>query len=207
MKVLLVNGSPHAKGCTYTALNAVKEQLAKQDIESVFLQLGTKPLQDCIACNKCVKTGYCVFKDDCVNEGIDLFKECDGVIVGSPVYYSGPSARLCAFLDRVCYCKAKPYAGKPAAAVVSCRRSGSTASFERLNQFFAMNRMPIVTSQYWNAVHGNTPEEVLQDTEGLQTMRTLADNMAWLLRCIEAGKAAGIRYPEIEAWTPTNFIR
>ena len=207
MKVLLVNGSPHPKGCTYTALQEVAGQLEKEGVESVLLQLGTRPVQDCIACGKCAESGLCVFKDDAVNEAIGLLKECDGLVVGSPVYYGGPTGSLCSFLDRLCFRKAAPYAGKPAACVVSCRRGGATAAFERLNQFFGMLNMPIVTSQYWNMVHGNTPDQVLQDIEGLQTMRTLAKNMAWLIKCIEAGRKAGIAKPDYEPWTPTNFIR
>ena len=207
MKVLLVNGSPHPKGCTYTALREVAGQLEKEGVGSVMLQLGTRPVQDCIACGKCAETGLCVFKDDPVNEAIGLLKECAGLVVGSPVYYAGPTGSLCSFLDRLFFRKAAPFAGKPAACVVSCRRGGATAAFERLNQYFGMLNMPIVTSQYWNMVHGNTPAEVLQDAEGLQTMRTLARNMAWLLKCIEAGRKAGIEKPVHEPWTPTNFIR
>ena len=203
MKVLLVNGSPHPKGCTYTALQEVAGQLEKEGVESVLLQLGTRPVQDCIACGKCAETGLCVFKDDPVNEAIGLLKECDGLVVGSPVYYGGPTGSLCAFLDRLCFRKAAPYAGKPAACVVSCRRGGATAAFERLNQFFGMLNMPIVTSQYWNMVHGNTPEQVLQDAEGLQTMRTLADNMAALLKAT-GGKPLP---PREEPWEPMHFIR
>lgn len=206
MKVLIVNGSPHPKGCTYTALMEAAGVLEKEGIETTLFQLGTKPIQDCIACGKCVKTGYCVFKDDSVNEAIDLLRASDGIIVGSPVYYAGPSGRLCSFLDRIFYCKSAPYAGKPAATVVSCRRGGATEAFARLNMYFQMTNMPLVSSQYWNQVHGNTPEEVKQDIEGLQTMRTLGRNMAWLIKCIAAGKAAGIGLPQYEAWTPTNFI-
>ena len=203
MKVLLVNGSPHPKGCTYTALQEVAGQLEKEGVESVLLQLGTRPVQDCIACGKCAETGLCVFKDDPVNEAIGLLKECDGLVVGSPVYYGGPTGSLCSFLDRLCFRKAAPYAGKPAACVVSCRRGGATAAFERLNQFFGMLNMPIVTSQYWNMVHGNTPDQVLQDIEGLQTMRTLADNMAALLKAT-GGKPLP---PREEPWEPMHFIR
>lgn len=154
MKVLIVNGSPHPKGCTYTALMEAAGVLEKEGIETTLLQLGTKPMQDCIACGKCVKTGYCVFKDDCVNEAIDLLRASDGIIVGSPVYYAGPSGRLCSFLDRIFYCKSAPYAGKPAATVVSCRRGGATEAFARLNMYFQMTNMPLVSSQYWNQVHG-----------------------------------------------------
>lgn len=206
MKVLLVNGSPHPKGCTYTALQEVAGQLQKEGVESVLLQIGTRPVQDCIACGKCAESGLCVFKDDAVNEAIGLLKECDGLVVGSPVYYGGPTGSLCAFLDRLCFRKAAPYAGKPAACVVSCRRGGATAAFERLNQFFGMLNMPIVTSQYWNMVHGNTPEQVLQDAEGLQTMRVLARNMSFLMKSIALGKAA-FGLPETEDHQWTHFIR
>ncbi len=207
MKVLLINGSPHAKGCTYTALTEVANRLHELDVETTLVQCGTAPVQDCIACKKCIKTGICVFKDDAVNEAIELLKGADGLVVGSPVYYAGPSARLTAFLDRLFYCKSAVYAGKPAAAVVSCRRGGASASFDRLNKYFTICGMPVVSSQYWNSVHGNTPDEVRQDLEGLQTMRTLANNMAWLMRCIEAGRQQGIQYPEREPWIATNFIR
>ena len=172
-----------------------------------MLQLGTKPIQCCIACGKCKETGHCVFNADHVNEAIDLLRAADGFVVGSPVYYAGPNGGITSFLDRMFYFKGFHYAFKPAAAVVSCRRGGASASFDRLNKYFTIARMPVVSSQYWNAVHGTTPEEVLQDKEGLQIMRTLGDNMAWLLKCIAAGKAAGVATPTPEAWEPTNFIR
>lgn len=207
MNVLLVNGSPHPKGCTCTALNEVAKQLEIHDIKTTMLQVGNKDIRGCIACGKCRETGYCIFKDDPVNEGIDLLRAADGLIVGSPVYYAGPNATVCAFLDRVFFLKSAPYAFKPAACVASCRRGGASATFDRLNKYFTIARMPVVASQYWNSVHGNTPEETLQDLEGLQTMRTLGDNMAWLLKCIAAGKAAGIEPPVPEPWQPTNFIR
>lgn len=207
MNVLLVNGSPHPKGCTCTALNEVAKQLEKHGIKTTMLQVGNNDIRGCIACGKCRETGYCIFKDDPVNEGIDLLRAADGLIVGSPVYYAGPNATVCAFLDRVFFLKSAPYAFKPAACVASCRRGGASATFDRLNKYFTIARMPVVASQYWNSVHGNTPEETLQDLEGLQTMRTLGDNMAWLLKCIAAGKAAGIEPPVPEPWQPTNFIR
>ncbi len=207
MKVLLINGSPHPQGCTCTALKEVATRLGELGVESQLLQTGTQPVQDCIACGKCVHTGSCIFKDDAVNEAIELLKQADGLIVGAPVYYAGPSARLCAFMDRLFYCKSAAYSGKPAACVVSCRRGGASASFDRLNKFFTICGMPVVSSQYWNSVHGNTPDEVRQDLEGLQTMRTLASNMAWLLKCIEAGREKGITYPVPEPWIRTNFIR
>ena len=207
MKVLMLNGSPHPKGCTFTALSTVAAQLEKNGVETQMLQLGTKPIQCCIGCGKCKDTGHCVFNADHVNEAIDLLREADGFIVGSPVYYAGPNGGVCSFLDRMFYGKSLHYAFKPAAAVVSCRRGGASASFDRLNKYFTIARMPVVSSQYWNAVHGNTPEQVMQDKEGLQIMRTLGDNMAWLLKCIAAGKAAGVPTPTPEAWEPTNFIR
>lgn len=207
MKVLLINGSPHPKGCTFTALSTVAAQLKKNGVESELIQIGSKAIRGCIACGKCKDTGYCVFKDDPVNEVIDLLRAADGVVVGSPVYYAGPNATLCALLDRAFFMKSAPYAFKPAAAVVSCRRGGASASFDRLNKYFTIARMPVVASQYWNSVHGNNAEEVVQDKEGMQIMRTLGDNMAWLIKCIAAGKAAGVNPPAIEAWEATNFIR
>ena len=208
MAVLLINGSPHEKGCTYTALHEVATQLEKNGIESRIFHIGKKPVADCIACYACKKTGRCVLPGDpAVNEAIALLREADGLVVGSPVYFSGPTGAICSFLDRVFFLKSAAYAFKPAAAVVSCRRGGASASFDRLNKFFTICRMPVVSSQYWNSVHGNTPEEVLQDREGLQTMRTLADNMAWLIKCLAAGRAAGINPPEFEPRIGTNFIR
>ena len=207
MKVLLINGSPHPKGCTFTALSTVATQLEKNGVESQLIQIGSKVIRGCIACGKCKDTGYCIFKDDPVNEVIDLLRAADGVVVGSPVYYAGPNATLCALLDRVFFMKSAPYAFKPAAAVVSCRRGGASASFDRLNKYFTIARMPVVSSQYWNSVHGNNAEEVVQDKEGMQIMRTLGDNMAWLVKCIAAGKAAGINPPTPEPWDATNFIR
>ncbi|WP_418720074.1 flavodoxin family protein [Bilophila wadsworthia] len=207
MNVLLINGSPHPKGCTYTALNMVAAQLEKNGLSTQMLHVGNKAVHGCMACGKCAETGQCVFTDDPVNEAIGLLLEADALVVGSPVYYAGPNGALCAFLDRVFFMRNELYAFKPAAAVVSCRRGGASASFDRLNKYFTIARMPVVSSQYWNSVHGNTPEEVLQDKEGLQTMRTLGDNMAWLVKCIAAGKAAGINRPVMEPWEPTNFIR
>ena len=206
MSVLMINGSPHPKGCTFTALATVAAQLEKHGIQSEIIQIGTKPIGGCIACGKCGETGYCVFKDDGVNAAIDKLKAADGLVVGSPVYYAGPNAALCAFLDRMFYMKSTAYAFKPAACVVNCRRGGASATFDRLNKYFTICRMPVVSSQYWNSTHGFTPEEQARDLEGLQTMRTLGDNMAWLIRCIAAGRAAGIEPPASEEWTPTNFI-
>lgn len=206
MKVLLFNGSPNANGCTFTALSVVEKVLRKHDIETELFQVGKKPVAGCIACRKCKDGAPCVF-DDGVNELAARLDEFDGIVVGAPVYYAGPAGQATAFLDRLFYSAGKKLRGKPGAAVVSCRRGGASAAFDRLNKYFSINSMPIVTSQYWNQVHGNTPVEVLQDAEGLQTMRTLGENMAWLLRCIEAGQAAGVTPPNYEAPLRTNFIR
>ncbi len=206
MKVLLVNGSPHRQGCTFTALSEIAATLEKHNIATEIFHIGVKAIHGCTACGACAESGYCIFKDDTVNHAIDLFKEADGIIVGSPVYYAGPNGALCAFLDRVFFMKSRPYAYKPAAAVVSCRRGGASASFDRLNKYFTISSMPLVSSQYWNAVHGTTPEEVRQDAEGLQIMRTLGNNMAWLLKCIEAAEGK-VPFPVPEAPARTNFIR
>ncbi len=206
MKVLLINGSPHRDGCTATALAEVSRTLNEEGVETETLWLGKEPIPGCIACGACRKTGAC-FYHDLVNDCADRLTQADGLIVGSPVYYSGASGQLCSFLDRLFYSGSSRFAYKPAAAVVSCRRGGATAAFERLNQYFLMSDMPIVPSQYWNQVHGNTPDEVRRDEEGLQTMRTLARNMAWLLRSIDAGRRADIALPEKEPRLRTNFIR
>ena len=206
MKILVVNGSPHANGCTYTALCEVAAALEAEGMETEMIQVGTKPVSGCLGCGACIKTGKCVI-DDVVNEFIEKAKEADGFVFGSPVHYAGASGAITSFMDRAFYGIAAIYAYKPAAAIVSCRRGGATAAFEQLNKYFTISNMPIVSSQYWNMVHGNTPEQVRQDLEGLQTMRTLGKNMAWLLKCIEAGKAAGIAKPEREAKVATNFIR
>ena len=206
MNVLLINGSPHKNGCTYTALSEVAGQLNKQGIETNIFHIGTEPIRGCIGCRACNESGYCVFEDDPVNECIDLAKKADGIVIGSPVYFSGPNGYLCAFLDRMFFQKNAGYAYKPSAAVVSCRRGGASAAFDRLNKYFTISNMPIVSSQYWNAVHGNTPEEARQDLEGMQIMRTLGNNMAWLLKCIEAAKNT-VPYPKTEEKLRTNFIR
>ncbi len=205
MKVLLINGSPHEFGCTYTALSEVSSQLAKNDIESEILWLGTDPIRSCLACGGC-RNNRCAFKD-VVTTAQEKMEECNGIIVGSPVHYAGPSGQITSFLGRLFYSGSALLQGKPAASVVSCRRGGASATYESLNKFFQMSNMPLVTSQYWNSVHGNTPDEVRQDLEGLQTMRVLADNMAWLLKSIEAGKAAEVAYPTREPRARTSFIR
>ena len=163
-KVLLINGSPHAKGCTFTALSEIEGTLKKHGIESDFLQLGKKPLAGCTDCGFCAKAGKCVF-EDAVNETIARLDDYDAIVAGSPVYYGGPSGQLCCFMDRLCFAGGSRLAGKLAASVVSCRRGGATSAFQRLNQYFAMNNMFLVGSQYWNQVHGFTPEDVRQDLE------------------------------------------
>lgn len=206
MKALLINGSPHEKGCTYTALKELADTLAQEGIDSEILYLGTKPIAGCIACGYCYEHKKCVFQEDAVNQIIARLDEFDAIVLGSPVYYAGPSGQLTAFCDRLFYA-GSGFEGKLGAAIVSCRRGGASAAFDRLNKYFTITRMPIVSSQYWNQVHGNKPEEVREDGEGLQTMRTLAHEMAWLLKCIEAGKKAGVERPEKEKKIRTNFIR
>ena len=206
MKVILVNGSPREKGCTYTALCEVAGALEKNGIETEIFQVGAKPIAGCIGCNVCLKNGRC-FVDDPVNEFVEKAKTADGFVFGSPVHYAAASGAITSFLDRAFYRKGNVFAGKPGAAVVSCRRGGAASAFDQLNKYFTINSMPVVSSQYWNQVHGNTPDEVRQDAEGLQTMRTLGSNMAWLLKCIQAGAAAGITFPEREPAMKTNFIR
>lgn len=206
MKVILVNGSPHEKGCTYTALAEAAEALNKNGIETEIFQIGNKPVQGCIGCMACRKTGRC-FVSDGVNDFVEKAKTADGFIFGTPVHYAAASGSITSFMDRAFYSGGSALNGKPAAAIVSCRRGGASAAFDQMNKYFTINCMPIVSSQYWNQVHGNTPEEVKQDEEGMQTVRTLANNMAWLLKCIEAGKEKGISFPEREPFVRTNFIR
>lgn len=208
MKVLLINGSPNEKGCTFTALNEVAGALNQEGIETEIFWIGKKIASGCIACCKCFELGRCVFDTDGVNKIASRLDEFDGFIFGSPVYYAAPAGGICAFLDRLFFsCDKSKLANKPGACVVSCRRGGASAAFDRLNKYFTICNMPIVSSQYWNQVHGNTPDEVRQDIEGLQTMRTLGKNMAWLLKSIEAGRKAGIKTPELEETQYTNFIR
>lgn len=205
MKVILVNGSPHSKGCTYTALTETKKTLEKNGIETEEFWIGNTPTIGCIGCGKCIETGKC-FTEDKVNEFLEKVPEIDGFIFGTPVHFASGSGIITAFMDRIFYGRRNLFKNKLAAGIVSCRRGGATSTFDQLNKYFAMNNMPIVTSQYWNMVHGTTPEEVLKDEEGMQTMRTLGNNMAWLLKCIEAGKNAGIKEPQNEKVISTNFI-
>ena len=204
-KVLLINGSPHDHGCTDAALTELANTLNANGVETERVWIGKKPIAGCIACRKCVQTGRCVFQDQ-TNEIGDRMDEFDGIVVGSPVYYGGPTGQVCAFMDRLFYPRSAKMAGKVGAAVVSCRRGGATAAFDRLNKYFTISNMIVVGSQYWNQVHGFTPGDVRLDAEGLQTMRTLGQNMAWLLRCMEAGKNAGIEKPVYEQRLSTHFI-
>jgi len=202
MKVLLINGSPNEFGCTYTALSEVEQTLNKNNIETELLYLGKKPISGCIACGKCRATGKCVIQD-IVPEVSAKLDEYQGIIIGSPVYYAGPAGMLCSFLDRFFFSNESRMEGKLGAAVVSCRRGGASAAFDRLNKYFEISNMHTVGSQYWNQVHGFTPDDVRKDKEGLQTMRTLGENMAWLLKNIEAG---GIPKPVYEDRIRTHFI-
>ena len=205
MKVLMINGSPHKEGCTYTALREIEKELLKLKIETEIVHIGVQPIRGCIGCNKC-KGGRCVFDDDIVNRLLEKAESADAYIFGSPVHYAGASGSLTCVLDRFFYA-GENHAYKPGTAIVSCRRGGATAAFDQLNKYFTIKNMPIVSSQYWNMVHGNTPEEVMQDAEGMQIMRTLGKNMGWLLKCIEAGKNNGVALPEKEKQIVTNFIR
>ncbi|MBE6520464.1 MAG: flavodoxin family protein [Thermoplasmata archaeon] len=206
MKVLLVNGSPHQNGCTYTALCEVAKGLESEGIDYEILHIGKGDIPGCRGCGYCKKKGECVIKD-IVNQTVARADEFDGFVFGSPVYYAGPAGQLLSFMDRLFYSSRGRLAYKPAAAVVSCRRGGSTASLDRLNKYFTISNMPVVSSQYWNQVHGNTPEEVVQDLEGMQIMRALGRNIGWMLRSIDAGKKAGVKIPEPEERAWTNFIR
>lgn len=206
MKVLLVNGSPHLKGCTYIALEEVAKSLEANGVETEIFQLGKKPICGCIGCGTCTKIGKC-FIDDSVNEFIKKAKGADGFIFGSPVHYAAASGALTSFLDRVFYSGSKHLSYKPGACITSARRGGTTATFDQLNKYFTINNMPVVSSQYWNMVHGNTPEEVRKDLEGMQVMRVLGANMAWLIKCIKFGKLNGIDIPQKEERVATNFIR
>lgn len=205
MKVMLVNGSPHEKGCIYTALTEVAGALEKNGIETEIFWLGIKPISECIACGHCWGGGGCAIKDR-MTEFAEAAQGADGFVFGSPVHFSGVAPQLAACMSRMCYSGMVNLAGKPCASVVSCRRGGNSATFEQINQFFGITGAITVGSQYWNDVHGNSPEEVKQDLEGLQIMRTLGNNMAWIIKCIEAGKQEGIEYPEFEPRVRTNFI-
>ena len=211
MKVLLVNGSPHKEGCTYVALGEVAQTLQEAGIDTEIFWIGNKPLGGCIACKACADKHECVF-DDAVNEFRKKAYEADGFVFGSPVHYASASGNLIGFMDRLFYSEMKgnynqAFYMKPAASVISARRSGTTATFDQINKYFTIQEMPIVSSRYWNMVHGQTPDQVKQDAEGMYTMRVLGRNMAFMLKCIEAGKKAGVALPHRETPVLTNFVR
>lgn len=203
MKVLLINGSPNAKGCTYTALTEVEKTLNTEGIDTEIIHVGHKDIRGCIGCRKCKSTGKCVF-DDSVNETSPKLAECDGIVVGSPVYYASANGTMVSFLDRLFYSTNCDKTMKVGAAVVSARRGGTTATFDELNKYFTISNMPIASSQYWNMVHGYTPEDVYEDKEGCQIMRTLGKNMAFLIKSIQLGKEQ-YGLPEKEERVFTNF--
>ncbi len=205
MKVLVINGSPHPQGCTARALREVMDTLRAEGVETELMEIGGQALRGCRGCRSCRKTGKCVF-DDAVNEAAEKLRGADGLLVGSPVYFSSPNGTLISFLDRLFYSAGKSFYGKPAAAVVSCRRGGASASFEVLNQYFTVSGMPVVPSSYWNSVHGSTAEDVEKDLEGLQVMRNLGRNMAFLLRAIAAGKEREGAFPAAEPTVHTSFM-
>ncbi len=206
MKVLMVNGSARPNGNTQKALEEVGKQLEKEGIAYEIFQLGGKPIRDCISCGQCTERG-CVFEDDSVNEFVAKAKEADGFVFGTPVYYAHPSGRVLSFLDRVFYSSGRAFAFKPGASIAVARRAGTSASFDVMNKYFGISQMPIAGSTYWNLAHGRKPGEAVQDDEGMQTMRNLARNLAWMMKCFEAGKAAGVPLPEAEREAFTNFIR
>ena len=205
MKVLLINGSPNARGCTYTALTEVEKTLNKAGVDTEIIQVGDKDLRGCIGCRKCKKNGKCVF-NDLVNEVAPKFEACDGIVIGTPVYYAAANGTLVSFIDRLFYSVPFDKAMKVGAAVVSARRGGCSATFDQINKYFTISNMPVVSSQYWNSVHGFTPEDVYADEEGCQVMRTLGRNMAFLMKSIQLGKEE-FGLPEKEEWKITNFIR
>lgn len=207
MKALLICGSPNAAGCTYTALNEIEKTLNKNGVETEIFQIGKQPVSGCMACRACFKTGKCAINDR-VNELADRLDEFDAIVIGSPVYYAAANGTLTAFLDRLFYSAGRKMSGKVGACVVSCRRGGATAAYDQLGKYFGISNMVVATSQYWNQIHGNTAEEALQDAEGLQTMRSLGENIAWLLRLIDCGNKNGIEKPKYdEKKERTNFIR
>lgn len=205
MKVLMINGSPHKNGNTYTALHEMEKVFQQEDIEVEMLHIGSKAIRGCIGCRKCSETGQCVF-DDVVNEAAPKFAACDGLVVGSPVYYASANATLVAFLTRLFYSSHCDKTMKVGAAVAAARRGGLTATYDELNKFFGISGMPIASGQYWNGVHGQTPGQAEQDAEGLQQMRTLAKNMSFLMKSIALGKEK-FGLPEKEPKQFTNFVR
>ena len=207
MKVLLLNGSPRANGCTYTGLLEVANELNEKQIATEIIQVGAEPVIGCTACGGCRKIKKCVFTDDGVNDFLAKVKGADGVVFGTPVYFAGVSGVIKSFMDRVFFADSAAFRGKPGAIIASCRRGGASAALDGLSKYLAYAEMPIVSARYWNMIHGNTVDEVKQDIEGMENLRYLGRNMAWLLKCIEAGATAGIKMPEYEKKTWTNFIR
>lgn len=204
MKVLLINGSPRQEGNTHLALTEIATTLAECGIDSEIVWIGNQPVRGCIACYRCVELGHCVFRDDLMVELEGKVAGADGYVIGSPVYYAGPNGSLCALLDRLFLSQGSKMRFKPGASVAVCRRGGASSTFDRLNKYFTINCMPLVSSQYWNMVYGRNPGEAAQDGEGMQTMRTLARNMAWMLKNLHSGAAQA---PEMEPRIATNFIR
>lgn len=212
MKVILVNGSSHANGTTMAALKEMIQIFEAADVDTEVIQLGNKPLADCIQCNACQKNGKCIFQDDGVNEFVEKAREADGFVFATPVYFAHPSGRIFSFLDRAFYSNGKDevyeaFQFKPGAAVAVARRGGTTAALDALNKYFGIAQMPVAGSTYWNMVHGLYADEAFQDEEGMQTMRNLARNMIWIMRCFAEGKKNGIEYPQIESTACTNFIK
>ena len=207
MNVLLINGSPHASGCTFTALDIVAKELEAQGVTAEIVHVGHKAIRGCIGCYKCAELGRCVFDNDMVNEVARKFEQADGLVIGSPVYYAGAAGTLISFLNRLFFSTPFSKRFKVGAAVVSARRAGTTATFDELNKFFTISEMPIVSSRYWNEVHGNAPEQVLQDVEGCQVMQTLGRNMAFLIKAIAREREAAGLPEEIQNPVFTNFIR
>ena len=205
MKVLLVNGSYRQRGCTGVALAEVERALREEGVQTETLFLGNAPIADCMACGQCRKLGKCVL-EDAVNPFVEKAREAQGFVFGSPVYYAHPSGRILSFLDRAFFSGSAAFAFKPAAAVLSARRAGTTASFDVLNKYFTISSMPVVSATYWNHVYGSQPEEVPQDQEGLMTMYNIGKNMAWLLKCLEMGAQHGLTHPD-NPKIATNFIR
>lgn len=207
MKVLLVNGGPHQDGCTNVALEEIEKTLKQNEIQTELIWLGNKPIGGCIGCNYCLKNDNRCFMEDCVNAFLDKAEEADGFVFGSPVHFAAASGTITSFLDRVFYGRGSLFAGKLYASVVSCRRGGATAAFDQLNKYATISNMYIVGSSYWNQIHGTNKEEARQDLEGLQTMKNLGKNMAYLLKCMECAKMNGIERPELDKGMKTNFIR
>ena len=204
MKVLLINGSPNEHGCTCTALREVEKTLRAEGIDTELFHIGVEPLPGCTGCNGCYGSSRCIF-DDRVNDALDIAEGCDAYVFGAPVHYAGIPGDMKSFLDRFFW--AGEHRLKPGAAVVSCRRAGATAALDGLNKYMTIAEMPLVSSGYWNMVHGTSPAEVAQDLEGMQMMRTLGRNMAWLLKSIDAGRREGLAQPEVEPRVKTNFVR